>query len=84
VLSVAVALAVARRPSLWCTAIRQVVRLADRGWWRRRPPLPVPPADYLAFRTATQYGGAGDVPARTVASDVVNYLAWCKRWESEW
>ena len=42
--------AVARHPSLWPTALRQLRRLTPPGWWRRRPFLPVPSGDYLAFR----------------------------------
>ncbi|MCB0956473.1 MAG: hypothetical protein R2694_07605 [Ilumatobacteraceae bacterium] len=68
--------AVARRPSLWVTAVRQWKRTTPPGWWRRRPFLPVPSADYLRFRLVTQYGS--DDHAIDTA-DVLNYLAWCKR-----
>lgn len=67
--------AVARRPSLWPTAIRQMRRLAPPGWWRRRPFLPVPSGEYLAFRLQTQYGDA-DHPWEP--DDVVGYLEWCR------
>lgn len=76
-------LAVLVRPWLWLTAVRQILRLAPRGWWHRPPFLPLPPADYLEFRLVTQYGSAhlasgGDIrPA-----DVVDYLAWCRDWNS--
>ncbi len=36
------ALAVARRPRLWPVAVRQTLRLARPGWWRRWPPVPRP------------------------------------------
>jgi hypothetical protein len=68
---------VAVRPWLWATAVRQVVRLAPEGWWRRPPHLPVPAADYLAFRLATMYGGEGHAPE---PADVVAYLHWCRAW----
>ncbi|MCB0981926.1 MAG: hypothetical protein H6513_10945 [Acidimicrobiaceae bacterium] len=68
--------AVARRPSLWVTALRQWKRTTPAGWWRRRPFLPVPSADYLHFRLVTQYGSY-DHPIDT--ADVLNYLTWCKR-----
>jgi hypothetical protein len=71
------ALAVAAHPSLWPTAWRQVRRLSAPGWWRRWPFLPLPPPDYLAFRLQTQYGDSERAPT---SQDVVNYLAWCKRW----
>jgi hypothetical protein len=62
------------RPGLWATALRQARRLAPDGWWRRRPFLPVPPRDYLAFRFETQYGATGEPRPR----DLVDYLEWCR------
>jgi hypothetical protein len=59
---------------LWPAALRQAGRLAPPGWWRRRPFLPLPDADYLRFRLETQYGTDG-VPD---PSDVVVYLRWCR------
>jgi hypothetical protein len=66
---------VARRPTLWPTALAQAGRLARPGWWRRAPFLPVPDADYLRFRLETQYGSGGE-PA---PDDLVTYLRWCRR-----
>lgn len=66
----------ARHPGLWVTACRQAKALAATGWWRRRPFLPLPPAEYLRFRMVTQYGDAEHVPQ---PDDVVSYLAWSKR-----
>lgn len=37
--------------------------------------MPVPPADYVAFRLETQYGSGEHNIAVT---DVLNYLSWCK------
>lgn len=68
--------AVVVRPRLWPTALRQAVRLARPGWWRRAPFLPVPDPDYLAFRLETQYGGAGTTAAEPL--DLVRYLEWCR------
>ena len=73
-----IAAAVARRPSLWPTAARQVRRTAAPGWWRRPPFLPVPTAEYLHFRMVTQYGETDRPPH---PGDVVDYLAWCRGWE---
>lgn len=73
----AVALAVARRPRLWSTALRQVRVLARPGWWRRPPFLPVPDRAYLAFRLQTMYGDPAHRPA---VADVVTYLEWCRAW----
>lgn len=73
-----VLVAVAARPRLWPTAVRQVARLARPGWWRRPPFLPLPPVAYLRFRLQTQYG---DERAPDPA-DVVSYLAWCREWDA--
>ena len=67
--------AVAGRPRLWGTALRQWRRTTPHGWWRRRPFLPVPTKDYVRFRLVTQYGSV-DHPIET--DDVLNYLAWCQ------
>jgi hypothetical protein len=70
--------ALARRPDLWRAAGRQAVRMAPAGWWHRRPFLPVPGGEYLQFRMVTQYG---DPRHRPEPHDVVDYLAWCRRWD---
>ena len=67
--------AVARRPALWGTALRQSVRLARPGWWRRRPFLPLPDPDYMSFRMVTAYGDPAGVPQ---PEDVITYLRWCR------
>ena len=65
--------AVARRPRLWSTAVRQAARLVPSGWWHRPPFLPVPDRAYLGLRATTQYGEARHP---LVADDIVQYLAW--------
>ena len=71
--------AVAARPTLWPVALRQALRLAGAGWWRRPPFVPVPPTAYRRFRLQTQYGD----PRHPVDSaDIVRYLDWCRRWRS--
>jgi len=69
--------AVASRPGLWATALRQLRRLVPPRWWRRAPHLPVPDAAYLRFRLVTAYGGNGGSPS---PRDVVTYLHWCRSW----
>jgi hypothetical protein len=64
--------AVAARPRLWPA----LVRLVPNRWWRRWPPLPFPPADYLRFRTQTMYG---DLGGPLDAGDLIAYLEWCRR-----
>ena len=63
------------RPSLWGTAVVQIVRLARPGWWHRPPFLPLPDREYLRFRLETQYG---DPHHRVEAADIVAYLRWCR------
>jgi len=75
---VRVGVALAARPGLWPTAVRQARRLAPTGWWHRSPFLPLPARDYLRFRLITQYG---DDERRPVPADVLNYLTWCRRVE---
>ena len=70
-------LAVAVHPGLWATAVRQVWLLAEPGWWRRAPHLPVPDPAYLRFRLQTAYGDPDREPA---PADIVTYLHWCKAW----
>ncbi|MDQ6727722.1 MAG: hypothetical protein M3066_16385 [Actinomycetota bacterium] len=65
----------ALRPGLWGVAVRQCLRLAAPGWWRRWPPLPLPDPAYLRFRLQTGYGDGTGPPA----ADVVAYLRWCRR-----
>lgn len=77
--ALATAAAVARRPWLWGTAVRQALRLAPNGWWRRPPFLPLPDRRYLAFRLSTQYGSPDHVPE---PRDLVDYLAWCRDWHA--
>ena len=67
----ALALALVRRPRLWPAALR----LVPPRWWRRWPPIPLPPAGYRRFRTETMYGQDG----RLDAEDLIRYLEWCRR-----
>ena len=76
--------AVIRRPSLWVTALRQIALLAPRRWWASAPFLPVPPKNYIEFRLVTQYGGGHGEPQDDIRPvDVVDYLRWCKQWNSD-
>lgn len=70
--------AVLMHPTLWPTAVRQVLLLAPSGWWRRAPFVPLPDPAYLRFRMVTAYGGDG---ARTAEpGDLLTYLRWCRAW----
>ena len=67
--------AVARMPTLWPTAVAEVVRFAPERWWRRPPFAPLPGADLLRFRSETMYGD----PARDPSpADLVVWLEWCR------
>lgn len=66
---------VVTRPTLWATCAIQVLRLAQRGWWRRAPFLPLMDPEYLRFRLETAYGAGGE---RIEPEDLVAYLRWCK------
>ena len=69
-------LAVAVRPRLWWPAVTAATRFAPRGWWRRRPFLPVPDDRYWRFRMETAYGDDGASPSD---EDVVEVLQWSQR-----
>lgn len=75
---VEITLAVARRPGLWVTAVRQMSRLARRGWWRQWPPVPLPDPAYVRFRTETAQGATEHVPE---VVDVIDYLCWCRNFD---
>jgi hypothetical protein len=74
-LSPEVVAAVLRRPALWPAALRSAHRLAPPGWARRRPHLPLPAPDYLAFRLETMYGSAEHPPE---PADLLRWLGWCR------
>ncbi|MGQ0617401.1 MAG: hypothetical protein ACT4PW_10495 [Acidimicrobiia bacterium] len=74
---IATAFAVLPHPTLWPTALVQVMRMAPSGWWHRPPFLPLPDVDLLRFRLQTQYGDPEHVPD---PDDVLTWLQWCRRW----
>jgi hypothetical protein len=69
-------LAVAARPGLWPTALRQGARLAPDRWWGRPPFLPLPDRSWLRFRMETAYGGDGRGGPRP--DDLVTFLEWSR------
>ncbi len=66
--------AIARRPDLWFTALRQIARAVPTRWWTRPPFAPIPDPTYIRFRLETAYG-SHSMPR---ADDVVRYLEWCR------
>lgn len=70
-----IVIAVFCRPSLWITALTQLIRLTPRRWWAQAPFLPVPTREYIRFRVLTQYGERGHT---LEVADVLSYLRWLK------
>ena len=66
------------RPGLWVTAFRQLCNLAESGWWKRLPFLPIPNQDLIEFRIKTQYGS---LETETEAADVLAWLLWSKEFQ---
>jgi hypothetical protein len=65
-----------RRPSAWCAAVTSAIRFAPRGWWHRRPFLPVPDARYWRFRMETAFGSEEAEPG---IEDLVTAMHWARR-----
>ncbi len=70
-----VGFALLKKPDLLPTALRQASSLAPRKWWASGSHLPVPRADYMAFRNVTLSGNADQLPE---VHDVIVYLEWCR------
>lgn len=65
-----------RHPGLLVLFARVGWRFRARGWWRRPPFLPLPPAKYLAWRLHTAYGDAAVTPP---LEELERYLRWVAR-----
>jgi hypothetical protein len=75
-LALGLALRAAVRPGLAADLLRVAWRFRARGWWRRPPFLPIPPAEYVRWRMYTAYGDEGAIPP---AADVERYARWVGR-----
>jgi hypothetical protein len=75
-LALRLALRAAVRPALAADLLRVAWRFRARGWWRRPPFLPVPPAEYVRWRMYTAYGDEQAVPP---LADVERYARWVGR-----
>jgi hypothetical protein len=64
------------QPTLVLLLLRAGWRFRARGWWRRAPFLPLPPAEYLAWRFHTAYGDGGAAPE---IDEITRYLRWVVR-----
>jgi len=61
------------RPRLWWTTIGAFFSLVPKRWWMRRPFVPIPDRDVVAWRVTTAYG-RGEMTL--VWDDVLSYLDW--------
>ncbi len=68
--------AVAKRPSLWPTALGALAAMSPQRWWARPPFLPIPEEDVVRWRVTTAYG---DPDATLTEDDLVAYLEWRHR-----
>jgi hypothetical protein len=62
-----------RRPLLIPTLLATAWAFRARGWYRRPPFLPLPPADYLRWRMDTAYG---DPDASPPAAELARFVTW--------
>jgi hypothetical protein len=62
-----------RNPGILPPLLAAAWRFRRRDWLRRPPFLPLPPADYVAWRLHTAYG---DEEALPPARDFERYLRW--------
>lgn len=65
-----------RRPTLIPHLLGAAWAFRARGWWRRPPFLPLPPAGYLRWRMDTAYGDPGAVPSD---DELERFLRWASR-----
>jgi hypothetical protein len=61
------------RPRLGLDLVRAAWSVRARGWYRRPPFVPVPPAEYMRWRMFTAYGDEDAVPS---VDEVVRYARW--------
>jgi len=66
--------------SIWAL-IKFYQRSLPRGWWRKKPFLPIPPKDYLAWRWYTAYGVQR--PAKKVVlNNIIEFGNFLRKMES--
>lgn len=67
--------AVLIRPGLWKSAFTTLKSMTRERWYCRMPFLPLPDANYLAFRNSTAQGDPESLPS---VKETVEWLSWCK------
>jgi hypothetical protein len=65
-----------KQPGLIGPALAAAWRFRAAGWYRRPPFLPLPPADYMAWRLETAFGDRSAVPSD---GELSRYLRWTRR-----
>lgn len=65
--------AVLMHPAAWRDALGTAWSHRRRGWWRRRPFLPLPSPQHLEWRLETAYGSK---TAQFEERDFEEYLKW--------
>jgi hypothetical protein len=65
-----------RNPRLIAPLLSTAWRFRRRDWYRQAPFLPLPPANYVAWRLDTAYGSADALPP---GQDLARYLDWTDR-----
>lgn len=60
-------------PRLGLDLLKTAWAFRRRGWWARRPFLPLPDRDYLRWRMYTAYADEAAVPP---VEDVIRFARW--------
>ena len=68
-----------RRPTLLPHLMGAAWAFRARGWWKRPPFLPLPPAAYMRWRMETAYGDPGAVPSD---EELERFLRWATEMRS--
>ena len=65
-----------RRPWVIPHLVRAAWAFRARGWYRRRPFLPLPPRSYVRWRMETAYGEPDHEPT---THEIERYVVWTAR-----
>lgn len=63
-------------PRLALDLLAVVWAFRARDWYRRAPFLPVPPAEYIAWRMYTAYGNERAIPS---TEEVIRFAQWRRK-----
>lgn len=66
------------RPRLAFLMARTAWRFRSKDWYRRPPFLPVPPPEYLAWRSETAWGDAEHVTEPAALERYLRWVRWMK------